>query len=536
MRRTRRLILIPAFITFLAGKGTAVANILQADSVDRVEARGPILSAPVPLENCGDGLWRATVNIDRAGGQYSDNRFHFILNEDPALCLGRVPGTYGLAFLSDAERRTEDIRLNPGTYDITVDLNAMVYRIDSDIDTLRISVFGSSVANGQGADDLHGYAYGYGEQLKDRYLRGIGSAPFYTSGISIGGNTTVDLLNRYPDVLNDFGKYVIVGLSMGNEGLHEAGDREAIFRQFSGNMSLLMDKLKKDGKIPVVVNNYTRGDYNEADYEYIKRINLSIHEWDVPSVNSLGAIDDGRGRWAPGYEADAGHPNTAGHREFTYAMVPSLFDALSEGKPQPQRHAGASVDISRIAPLCFTPEGTVHPFTVCLRIKGSESGRLLTFEDASADSVRVAFIDIADGGKIGYTSPRREVLTTNAPVTADGQWHDIALSNYYALGRTVLYVDGVPVGTTDGALSPVGAFTVGSPGKDNGISLSEVTFWRSAMNADEMKAHAEGRMLKSSLELYSPMIIDEKGNIANRAQSTNALRPVDSTEYLKTNN
>ena len=63
-------------------------------------------------------------------------------------------------------------------------------------------------------------------------------------------------------------------------------------------------------------------------------MNLLIHEWDLPSINLLGAIDDGKGVWATGYQngTDIYHPNTDGHREFTYAMVPSLFDAIDAGK------------------------------------------------------------------------------------------------------------------------------------------------------------------------------------------------------------
>ena len=37
-------------------------------------------------------------------------------------------------------------------------------------------------------------------------------------------------------------------------------------------------------------------------YSYVKQMNLLIHQWDVASVNTLGAIDDGTGKWATGYQ------------------------------------------------------------------------------------------------------------------------------------------------------------------------------------------------------------------------------------------
>ena len=72
--------------------------------------------------------------------------------------------------------------------------------------------------------------------------------------------------------------------------------------QFSTNMQQIVQKIKADGKVPVVMNNYTRGDFTLDDYSYVKQMNLLIHQWDVASVNTLGAIDDGTGKWATGYQ------------------------------------------------------------------------------------------------------------------------------------------------------------------------------------------------------------------------------------------
>ena len=59
-----------------------------------------------------------------------------------------------------------------------------VFSIEPEEAPYRVSVFGSSVANGQGADNFRGYAYLFGEQLKKRKADGDSSYPFYTSGVS----------------------------------------------------------------------------------------------------------------------------------------------------------------------------------------------------------------------------------------------------------------------------------------------------------------------------------------------------------------
>lgn len=167
-----------------------------------------------------------------------------------------------------------------------------------------------------------------------------------TSNISIGGNTTANLLDRWErDLLSNCSSYVIYGLSLGNEGVHDRG--EAAYNSYRDGMLQAIKQAEDAGIVPVMANNYTRADYNESDYNYVKKLNLLIHEWDLPSINTLGAIDDGKGRWASGYENDAYHPNSAGHQEFCYAIVPSLFDALEAGKPLPKRVQGTSCELGR---------------------------------------------------------------------------------------------------------------------------------------------------------------------------------------------
>lgn len=467
----------------------------------------------------GQGVFEGQVTLrETTSQQWVDKTMWFALNNNDAYAIKRRPGAATRYDLGEAEKGegTENIYQNAGTYTITVDMNKKVYAIDAPVDEFRVSVFGSSVANGQGATDYKGYRYLYGQQLINRYKTKKSDYPFYTTNVSIGGNTTTNLLDRYDDLIRDFGRYVIFGLSLGNEGIHGSNNQEGVFAQWRDNMLKLIQKVRADGKIPMVMNNYTRSDYDENDYYYVKKLNLLIHEWDVPSTNVLGSIDNGHGQWADGYVSDTYHQNTAGHQEFMYAMVPSLYDALKEGKPQPKRNTSKSMTLVPGCKLVATPEGTMHPFTVTLRVKGTE-GQLLAI--AQASSSKLGIVRVNADGTVTYTEPGGASVTSTATIS-DGKWHYVTLTSYYAQKRTILYIDKEAAGEIGKRISTIKSFTVGDD--KAWIDMSEFFLWRSGMTPEEIAAVCSGKMLKSSLEIYTPLA--GKDNLPNLAQSTNALQ------------
>ncbi len=486
--------------------------------ITSLDVKGMIVPNNTTLDYAGRGIWRSTVALDKkTSAEYVNRNIYFTFNNDDALAVRRVAGSPAVV----TEGGGENIRLNNGTYEITLDMARREFAIDAEVDPYRVSVFGSSVANGQGSTNFQGYAYFYGQQLEKRTANGDSRYPFKISGVSIGGNTTTNLLNRYDDMLHDFGRYVMIGLSLGNEGIHGASDQERVFAGFRDNMLKLIADMRADGKVPVVVNNYTRGDYDNNDYSCVKRMNMLIHEWDVPSVNVLGAIDDGAGHWANGFIADVAHPNLAGHQEFMYSIVPSLFDALADGKPQPERDMSKNYMLTGGDLLVVRHEGTVHPFTVDVRLKGADAGRLLWFEHGARKQYSGSVTVNADGS-LTYNSPLKNAVSTEAGLLSDGGWHDVALTHYYAWGRTFLYVDGVVAAEVAEQLT-LGDLLIGDDeNADVSREISEVSFWRSGMNAGEIAAHHEGKMMKSSLEIYSPMTVTD-GAVANMAQSLNEM-------------
>ena len=391
-----------------------------------------------------------------------------------------------------------------------------------ELDQRGIVVMGSSVARGQGAPNDMGYAFQFGELLEDRFAAGDG-LDWELKNISVGGNNTVAVLDRWArDLAPLCDQYVVYGLSLANEGIRNQG--QAAFDQFRDNLQELINLARSRDITPVVVGNYSRRDFDPGDYQFIKDINLLIHEWDVPSVNVLGTNDNGMGNWVSGFDADLGHPNMAGHTEFSYAFVPSLFDALAADKPLPVRNRETSVSLGSTLdelPIVILPEEIVHSFTVSLGFRGTEAGQLIGINTSDGTIA----IRLTEEGALSYLSPSGTL--TSAVSAGDGEWHDLALTHYYADQTTRLYLDGVPVGTEiNERLVPDSLAVVGVDGPAT-VQLRELFFYRSGMNPDEIAALHGGAMLKSSLEIYAPL--DSEGGIGdgdplfNLAQSTNIL-------------
>lgn len=389
---------------------------------------------------------------------------------------------------------------------------------------LKIVVLGSSVPFGQGATDKYGYAARYGALLSQRAAAGQGAA-WQLTNISIPGDNTVKVLARWQrDLRPQHGRYVVLALSLGNEGIHERG--QPMFDQFKANLQQLVARARAEGMVPVVTNCYTRNDYTPADYAFIKQMNLLLHAWAVPSANLLGTVDDGAGHWAAGYWNDALHPNDLGHAELAHALVPSLFDALRAGKAQPRRVATSFV---RVGPqrrggataLALQPEALLHPFTQVVSFRTAGTGQVLALQDSTAQGS----VAIAPGGTLVYTSAKGGRVAGTRRVN-DNRWHQLVLTHYYAAGRTVLYLDGTEVGRLPEKLL-TRQLRLGGRLAPAGGQYRNWLFYRAGMNADEAHALAADSLLKSSLEVYAPLD-GQRGaaadSLINLAQSTNRLR------------
>ena len=423
----------------------------------------------------------------------------------------------------------------------------------------RIAVFGSSVANGTG-DELG--REGYTGRLRAL----LAPRGWEVLNQSRGGDNTVTMAPRFaPEgtpaantryLLPVNPRYVLLGLSLGNEGIANVKTKEekdAVFKRFETGMKGFIDRSRQNHIVPVVTSCYTRMDFTDVEYDYTRRMNLLIDSWDVPSVNFLGAVDDGTGKWAKGFWFDSLHPNASGHDELATTFVPTLFDALDKGKPAPV--LSTATGFARVSgspgPIAFAPNETMHPFALVFRVRAQSDGVVAAIEgsmlNAKSELKRI------DRGSRPAAEIEETTLIAGSPFTAmlgvsagvwtyraadgstitslsrsDGDWHELVVSHYTARGETLFFVDGRLAGRATERLQPK-RFVVGGPGvvthgapAVKQADLKDLMIYRSALNADEVAAMHKGALLPASLEVYAPLTDVKLGAgtaLENRAQS-----------------
>jgi hypothetical protein len=245
-----------------------------------------------------------------------------------------------------------------------------------------------------------------------------------------------------------------------------------------------------------------------------------------------------------GFFHDEGHPNAGGHREMSFAIVPSLFDALHMRKPVPAvppTKICARVDPGTGNGFEYAVDDTIHAFAISFAVRTGPDALLLRLSGITA--ALDSFQGPAGNAMIhtigpGSTDVRSEVSVHNGeirylPVSggnataaypfSPGQWHYVTLSYRCVKGETQLYVDGEPVATTRERWLPQRVQFFGRETVDG----DDIMVHRSALTREEVQAIVAGRVLQSSLEIYAPL--DDKafprdGEAENRAQSLSRLK------------
>ena len=244
-------------------------------------------------------------------------------------------------------------------------------------------------------------------------------------------------------------------------------------------------------------------------------MNLLINTWDVPSANFLGALDDGSGRWVKDYEGDPWHPNTEGHQEMFYAIVPTLFDAMEAGKPIPTKASGEEFATlgnieGKLLTVYFDSADTIHSWATSFWFRTKQENDYLA-------KIGPGSLQIVQG-RLRYTSDHDDLIQSKVNVS-DGQGHHVVVSHRYAQGETLLFVDGRLCGTVAEKVEPK-KFAIGA--SEGGHDFKEWMVYRAALNEMEVQALYDGKLLQASLEIYAPLT-DEKFQVnkpvQNRAQS-----------------
>jgi lysophospholipase L1-like esterase len=398
----------------------------------------------------------------------------------------------------------------------------------------EVVVVGSSVAYGYGATDpSQGWANRLGTMLTTQAPLTPGSTVTWKfANASVSGNNTANVLSRYQNdvaVAHPNAKIVLIGLSLANEGLVGSTNPQPVYDSFKNGMNQIIADVRAQGAYPMYSLCYPQGTYNADQYTYVKRMNLLMNSWGMPSVNLLGALDDGNGHWAPGFTFDDGHPNSAGHAELLTAVVPTLFDAIVAGKTTSPNWQGATgyltlqQDPAQTSPVRFTPSALIpmHSSTLSFRVRTTGNGTLA----AVGGGANRATLEARSGGLV-YVGPTGAEQNTGVNVN-DGAWHNIALSHRYATSTSLVYVDGVLKGTVSDQLLADqfilgGAATGARAAAPLQADYQDLAIYRAAWTPEEAAAQDSGALQQASAEICAPLSDSAPAQgaaLENRAQS-----------------
>ncbi|HEY4416229.1 MAG TPA: LamG-like jellyroll fold domain-containing protein [Verrucomicrobiae bacterium] len=401
-----------------------------------------------------------------------------------------------------------------------------------------LSVLGSSVAHGsRSSGDIHNqfingsYVNGYAADLTVAQK----TNGWQVVNQSIGGDTTGRVRSRfYRDEVPVHADEVLIGLSLGNEGLAKSPHPQAVFNHFFTGITNLIAMARSNNILPLLGNQYPKNDYSSNEYVYLKKMDLLLNTLDVASVNFLGATDDGFGHWVNNSfinlgSGDGTHPSDAGYYEMFLTIVPSVFDAIKAGKPTPHwghraKFLHLATGSTQAASLSFYPSLPMHSFTVSFRVRSATTGTVAAI--ILPDSSISPHVEITPTS-LAYISA--DGVTNSSVVSGtDNAWHEVVIAHGWARGQTRFYVDGTLASTVSERLAPVG-FVLGSRGNGATLSGSPVQadyqdwfVYRSMLNFEEVSAQHQGIFQQASLELYAPL--DDASftlgaTVANAAQS-----------------
>ena len=385
-----------------------------------------------------------------------------------------------------------------------------------------IAVLGSSVASGwvTSRDAKNDMGNGYAQRLGRR----LGPRGFKVVNVSVPGDTTAKVLARMDkDLFPLDPDFVVIGLSPENEGIRGlwGRDSETVYAGFKAGLREIIDRCRRRGIIPILGTCYPNDNFvHPESYSYIKKINLEIAGWDVPSINLLGALDDGSGQFIPGIAFDLDHPADLGHRELFYSIVPSLFEALAAGKPLPAKETDAGFVVigkgGLAGPLNHVPTDPVHSFTSVIEFRLRSEGTLAAFLGRDGAEARLA---VSPEGRLRYRAAGG-IEKIFGPVVFDKAWHQAGIVHHGLKNETTLYMDGVFAGSLSETLRPVQLTVGGAEAAE--ADVRDWMIFRVPLNADEIKTLRSGALLQSSLEVYAPLRRENprpNREVVNRAQS-----------------
>lgn len=385
---------------------------------------------------------------------------------------------------------------------------------------------GSSVLNGWGATDNNGWF--------NRLATSLASKGYTCINKGIPGDNAQACINRfYADVAMYHPDYVVVGLSLANEGII-TGDGETVYTTYTNNIYTLINMIRQIGAIPIICGCYPNNDYTSVHYNYCKQFNRAMEDKDVAFINFMGAVDDLTGKWITGTFSDARHPNDVGHQAMFKSIGLSLFDLLND------KSNGSLVSIDG-GLVTGVDKVTEKPLEVILDDGMDSFSVAFWVKDINGGSTKVYWSSGATGSPrlrntTGYLEFFDDTVSimTDVPISSDGLYHHVVLTFSKKSFNCMLYVDGILKGSasiagiTSTSMIFANNYNFAQFGANN-CEFKDILIYRTVLNAEQVQQLFYGNYLAGSLEIYAPLA---DGVIYNGARLLNLAK---TKSYLKCN-
>lgn len=372
----------------------------------------------------------------------------------------------------------------------------------------RVLFIGSSSTAGNGAVNIENQYFNIikrrvGEDHYDWFFHGI------------GGDDTSDVINRfYNDVAPFQPHFVVLQLTLGNEGLYTASIRNTIYRQFRDNMLQLIRMVEQLGAIPIVIGQCCTQRFTESSryYQLAMQMNMEIAQKGVHVIDWMGQIADDNGNPLSGLMKDTLHYNDAGQRMLAGGF-PNTFLKCAKARyggilPRYDGHVRINGAPTAMTPMFFIPDpaDAIPNYSVFFRVKYAQPGGAVGM---------VSFNDIFRIFVNGTTQNR--IFMHNGTDSTSADTNDVGWNKWMSIGFTyhehakvaILYVNGIEVLRRTNQTVPLERLALG--GRETtyaGLGNSEwkdLLLYRTRLSKEQMKQLHEGVYHQSSLELYCPL-------------------------------
>lgn len=361
----------------------------------------------------------------------------------------------------------------------------------------KLVILGSSVASGwvtsyqEKYDMQDGYAGRLGRFLEPKGWEVI--------NISIPGMDTKGTLERFnKDVVSLKPDIVFIGLSMSNEGL-EREDPEKVSQSYENGIRALIDSCRKHKIIPVVGLCYANNNYTSDQYQYLKKMNVKLQSWGIPTVNLLGALDDGNGHFPKGVIFDPNHPDDIGHEALFRAFVPDFFEAVLNPPVSDNTYAEDDLVLGgdeNCSTLSYIPSEPIHSLSFGFSFRSREPGILALIHTLTHPLT----IKLDESGILLYQGVEKRVESPGK--IRDTIWHQVFICHGYLSEQTTLYLDGKLIGSVMEQFDPTGFQLQGS---EQGTSFRDLRLYRAVLSPEEIDALRHNQSVEGSLEILSPL-------------------------------